>query len=132
MSKKAIGYKQSKEHFNCLPDTNYTIDSLTTIGTCRYDPEAKKTASMEAFMNRPIRYFFNVTEKVPGSATSFQHSYYFDKKEDAEQSHKLLRLKLYDQKTKRFLNKIENGRRLNSYDQNELLETIDEIFSLKS
>ena len=131
MSRKSVGYKQLKEHFNAFPEADFTIDTLSAIGTCRYDPEAKKTASMQDFMKRPVKYYFNVLEKVPQRATSFQHSYFFDKKEDAEKCHKQLRIKLYDQLTKKYLDKMDSNKRLTVYDQAELLKIIDQVSALR-
>lgn len=127
-----VGYKQCKEYFNCVPELNSTIDTLSSIGMCRYNPEAKKTSDINLFMTYPVKYFFNVNVKMPKLASLFQHSCYFDSKEEAEKNHRELRLKFYDQKTKQYLKKLSKGKPLDLNEQEAVLKIIDEIETLKN
>lgn len=117
---KTIGYKQHKEHFNTSPRIGDEISGLSGISTCRYDPNGVKTADINAFMQRPLKYTYNVVVKNPETSNFFMHSCYFDNKADAELSHKKLKVKYYDQLTKPFLSKLKHNIHLSIRDQAKL------------
>lgn len=127
-----VGYKQTQKHFNNKPRFSAEISTLSVLGTTRYNPSLPKTASVQDFLKYPVRYYFDVTVKQPKLATVFQHSYYFDNKNEAEQCHKSLRIKLYDQRTKKYLDKLKKGKMLSNKEQEELLAIMDSVEKLKS
>lgn len=118
--KGTIGYKQYQEHFNTIPDIKNKISELSTISTSRRDPNAKKTSDVNAFLKRPVKYYFDVTTKDNNITTLFHHAYYYDHKDDAEKAHHMLKLKLYDQEVEPFMKKINKGKKLSEIDQSKL------------
>lgn len=120
-----IGYKQTKEYFNSVPQINSKIDDLSEVSTSYYDPKAPKTNDIKAFLKRPVRYHFAMTEKKPGSVTLFHHSCYFDNKDEALKAHQRFKLQVYDQRVSKYLNKINEGKQLSVVDQIELLNIIN-------
>lgn len=120
-----IGYKQTKEYFNTVPNIKSKINELSEISTSHYDPNAPKTNDIKAFLKRPIKYHFAMTEKRDDAITLFHHSCYFDNKEDAEREHRKFKLQIYDQRVSKYLKKINENRRLNIADQVELFEILD-------
>jgi len=125
--KGSIGYKQYKEHFNSAPDIKMEIAELSTLGNCRYNPNDKKTADISEFLKRPVRYHFDIKVKPANVPTLFHHACYFDSKEDAEKAHRQFKIKLYDQQTKPYLDKIAKKRNLSVEDQEKILQIIDMI-----
>lgn len=129
---KRVGYKQAQVHYNSAPELKTKINELSSIGIRKLAPGSLKTANKDVFMaNAKSQYFFSVNVKGNESGTAFKHSCFFDKKEDAENAHKKLRLNLYDQKTKYYLDKIGRNKRLSLIDEKELLDIFDEFDDLK-
>ena len=44
-----IGYKQTKEYFNSVPQINSKIDDLSEVSTSYYDPKAPKLMILKLF-----------------------------------------------------------------------------------
>lgn len=125
--KGTIGYKQSQTYFNKTPDIKNKINELSNIATSRYDPIAKRTNDINTFLKRPVKYYFDVTTKNQNVTTLFHHAYYYDKKEDAEKAHHLLRVQLYDQEIEPFMKKINKGKKLTEIDQSKLKAIIERM-----
>lgn len=129
---KLVGYKQRQEHFNSIPKIESEINELSSIGTCRYDPKAYKTANIEDFLKRPLKYNFDITVKNKDTMSLFQHSCYFDTKEEAEKIHKKLRIKYFDQLTKPYLKKLSsNTKNISTFDQDDILNIFKKFDDLK-
>lgn len=127
-----IGYKQYQEHFNAIPEIKNEINELSLISTSRRDPNAKKTSDVNTFLKQPVKYYFDVTTRDKNVTTLFHHAYYYDKAEDAEKAHHMLRLKLYDQEVEPFMKKINKGKKLTETDQSRLqaiMQRMDKFIS---
>jgi len=121
---KTVGYKQFTEYFNESPKNYKYIDSISDLNTSYYDPTAKKVTTIKEMHKRKKRYCFNLT--IPTSSTSSKrHIYYYDSKEEAQKYHRKLKAQLYDQLTKPYLKKIENGRKLTIRDEETLTEIMN-------
>ena len=75
---KQIGYKQCQEYFNRSPQAFDEIFELSTISTTRYNPEVKKSTSLNEFLKRPERYTFDFSTKCTGTTNYKKHVYYYD------------------------------------------------------
>lgn len=128
---KQIGYKQCQEYFNRSPQAFDEIFELSTISITRYNPEVKKSTSLNEFLKRPERYTFDFSTKCTGTTNYKKHVYYYDDLNTAKIEHKKLRLKLYDQQTKPYLNKINKKIKLTTADKDTILQIIDNIMELK-
>lgn len=118
-----IGYKQVIVHTNDLPKIKTKIVNLSNI--CRYiDCTNNKT-------NGHDRYYFDVTVNGGGLTNAYKHLYYFDNKNQAENSHKDLCIKYYDQETKPFLKKIASKHFLTYKDKEKINSIFDKIDKIK-
>lgn len=118
-----IGYKQVIVHTNDLPKIKTKIVNLSNI--CRYIDTKNKR-------NNQDRYYFDVTVNGGGLSSAYKHLYYFDNKDQAENSHKDLCLKYYDQETKPFLKKIASKHFLTYKDKEKINSLFDKIDKIKN
>jgi len=118
-----MGYKQIIKHENDLPKIKTKIADLSTL--CRY--KSAKTNKV----HEPDRYYFDITLNGSGLLSAYKHVCYFDDKEKAESIYKELRLKLYDQETKPFLNKIASNYRLTTNDKERIYKIFNKFEKLK-
>ena len=118
-----IGYKQVIVHTNDLPKIKTKIVNLSNI--CRYIDTKNKR-------NNQDRYYFDVTVNGGGLSSAYKHLYYFDNKDQAENSHKDLCLKDYDQETKPFLKKIASKHFLTYKDKEKINSLFDKIDKIKN
>ena len=118
-----IGYKQVIVHTNDLPKIKTKIVNLSNI--CRYIDAKNKR-------NNQDRYYFDVTVNGGGLSSAYKHLYYFDNKDQAENSHKDLCLKYYDQETKPFLKKIASKHFLTHKDKEKINSLFDKIDKIKN
>ena len=118
-----IGYKQVIIHTNDLPKIKTKIVNLSNI--CRYIDTKNKR-------NHQDRYYFDVTVNGGGLSSAYKHLYYFDNKDQAENSHKDLCLKYYDQETKPFLKKIASKHFLTYKDKEKINSLFDHIDKIKN
>jgi hypothetical protein len=119
-----VGYKQIVEHKNDLPEIKTKILNLSTL--CRYKCYDKNN------IKKQDRYYFDVTVNGKGLLSAYKHVCYFDNKEIAEDIHKNLRLKLYDQETKPFLQKIASNHFLTQKDKEKIYNIFDKHDKLKA
>ena len=118
-----IGYKQVIVHTNDLPKIKTKIVNLSNI--CRYIDAKNKR-------NNQDRYYFDVTVNGGGLSSAYKHLYYFDNKDQAENSHKDQCLKYYDQETKPFLKKIASKHFLTYKDKEKINSLFDKIDKIKN
>ena len=118
-----IGYKQVIVHTNDLPKIKTKIVNLSNI--CRYIDAKNKR-------NNQDRYYFDVTVNGGGLSSAQKHLYYFDNKDQAENSHKDLCLKYYDQETKPIHKKIASKHFLTYKDKEKINSLFDKIDKIKN
>jgi len=117
-----IGYKQTITHVNDMPTIKTKIINMSNL--YRY-----KDGSQQR--NQPDRYYFDVTVNGGGLMSAYKHACYFDNKEDAENKHKDLCLKFYDQETQPYLKKIKSNHFLSTKDKDKIFKIMDKIDNLK-
>ena len=118
-----VGYKQIVKHENSLPEIKTKIINLSTL--CCYKCYDKNNTRQQD------RYYFDVTVNNTGLLSAYKHVCYFDDKEIAKNKYKDLRLKLYDQETKPFLNKIASRHFLTQKDKEKIYNIFDKHEKLK-
>ena len=95
------------------------------IKYCRYIDAKNKH-------NNQDRYYFDITVNGGGLSSAYKHLCYFDNKDQAENIHKDLCLKYYDQETKPFLKKIASKHFLTYKDKEKINSLFDKIDKMKS
>lgn len=118
-----IGYKQIIKHVNNLPKIKTKILNLSTL--CRY-----KCYDLNN-IKKTDRYYFDVTVNGGGLLSAYKHVCYFDNKDEAEKTYRDLRIELYDQETKPFLNKIASNHFLTQEDKDKIYAIFDKHEKLK-
>ena len=126
-----VGYKQSKIYFNDNPEIKTHIDSLSTLSKSHYNPNNRNAETVEEMLSRPTTYCFSVATKIASTGNSFLHNFYFDNKDTAKKAHNTVLKKLYNQKTKKYLTKLNKGLKLTTHEQCTLLEEIKQLELIK-
>lgn len=120
MMKKAA-YKQVIEHIN-EDEVNldkFKIGKVSDVILSYYNKDLPKTSDVNEFTKRKQRYSFYIL--LLGNYALPIHTFYFDKKEDADKAYKKYMGKLIDQRLEKYRTKVEKGYSL----------TLDEIQKCK-